>query len=90
MSLIVALILGGLVGWIAAAIMGRDEGVFMSILIGVVGSVIGGWVSTLFTGGDRAYLTFSWSGLFWSFVGSVILVAILNAVQGRHHTVGHV
>jgi uncharacterized membrane protein YeaQ/YmgE (transglycosylase-associated protein family) len=85
MSLIAMLILGGLVGWIASAVMGRDEGVIMSVIIGIVGSVIGGFVSMLFTGGDQAVLAFSWSGLFWSFIGAVILVALLNAFSNRHH-----
>lgn len=91
MSIIAMLILGGLVGWIAAAVMGRDEGILASIAIGVVGSIIGGFVSTLFTGGDHAFLALSWAGLFWSFIGAVILVAIMNAIQGSHrHTAGHI
>jgi uncharacterized membrane protein YeaQ/YmgE (transglycosylase-associated protein family) len=90
MSLLAMLILGGLVGWIAAAVMGRDEGVIVSIIIGIIGSIIGGFVSTLFTGGDQAVLAFSMSGLFWSFIGAVILVALLNAFQGSHrHSAGH-
>lgn len=89
MSLIIALILGGLVGWIAAAIMGRDEGIFASIAIGVVGSVLGSFLSTIFTGSDRAMLAFTWGGLVWSLIGAVLLVAILNAFQGsRRHNVG--
>ncbi|HET6925045.1 MAG TPA: GlsB/YeaQ/YmgE family stress response membrane protein [Candidatus Saccharimonadales bacterium] len=84
------LILGAIVGWLAAAIMGRDEGIFASIVIGVVGSIIGGLLSMLFTGGNHAALAFTWGGLLWSLVGAIILVAILNAVQGRrHHRVGH-
>jgi uncharacterized membrane protein YeaQ/YmgE (transglycosylase-associated protein family) len=79
------LILGGLVGWAASSMMGRDEGVLMSIIIGVVGSFIGSLVSQLFTGDDRSFLAFSWMGLFWSFLGAVILVAILNAVRRPHH-----
>jgi len=35
----------------------------------------------LFTGGDHAVLAFSWSGLFWSLIGAIILVAILNAFR---------
>ena len=87
MSLLVALILGGLVGWVAAAIMGRDEGIIASIVIGIVGSILGSFLSMIFTGGNQAVLAFTWSGLLWSLVGAVILVAILNAVQGqrRHH-----
>lgn len=89
MSIIVAIILGGLVGWAASRLLGRDEGVLMSIIIGIVGSFIGSFVSRLFTGGDQSFLAFSWMGLFWSFIGALILVAILNAFSGRrtHHTV---
>ncbi len=87
MSLIAFLILGALVGWAAARVMGRDTGVIMNIVIGIVGSFIGSYVSRLFTGGDSSYLAFSWVGLFWSFVGAVILVAIMNALsRRRHHT----
>lgn len=84
MSLVAMLILGGIVGWIAAAIMGRDEGVIASIVIGIVGSVIGGFLSTVFTGGNQAVLAFTWSGLLWSLIGAVILVAIMNAITGSH------
>jgi uncharacterized membrane protein YeaQ/YmgE (transglycosylase-associated protein family) len=88
MSIIVYIILGGLVGWIAAKLMGRDEGVFASIIIGIVGSFIGSFVSRLFTGADDSYLALDWSNLFWSLIGAVILVAIMNALsRPRHHTV---
>ena len=83
MNLLTILIVGGLVGWAAAAVTGRHEGIIASILIGIVGSFIGSFVSLLFTGGDRAYLAFSWVGVFWSFIGAFILVLILNAIQGR-------
>jgi uncharacterized membrane protein YeaQ/YmgE (transglycosylase-associated protein family) len=85
MGLIVMLILGGLVGWAASQMLGREEGVLASIVIGIVGSFIGSLVSQLFTGADRSFLALSWMGLFWSFIGAVILVAILNAVRRPHH-----
>lgn len=85
MSLIGMLLLGAFVGWLAAAILGRDEGIFASMLIGIVGSILGGLVSILFTGSDRSALAFNWGGLFWSFIGAVILVAILNVVRSPHH-----
>jgi uncharacterized membrane protein YeaQ/YmgE (transglycosylase-associated protein family) len=88
MSIIVAIILGGIVGWIASRLLGRNEGVLASILIGIVGSFIGSLISSLLTGSDRSILAFSWSGLFWSLIGAVVLVAIMNAVsRPRHHTI---
>ena len=85
MSILVAIILGGLVGYIAARMMGREEGVLASIVIGIIGSFLGSFISRLFTGSDQAFLSFSWMGLFWSFVGAVVLVAIMNAMSHRSH-----
>jgi uncharacterized membrane protein YeaQ/YmgE (transglycosylase-associated protein family) len=78
MSLIVILLLGAFVGWLAAALLGRDEGFISSMFIGIVGSIIGGFVSTLLTGSDRAVLAFSWGGLVWSLIGAGLLVGLLN------------
>ncbi|HET9173869.1 MAG TPA: GlsB/YeaQ/YmgE family stress response membrane protein [Candidatus Saccharimonadales bacterium] len=87
MSIIVWIILGGIVGWLAAKLLGRHEGAIASIIIGIIGSLIGGWISRLFTGSDQSFLAFSWTGLFWSFIGAIVLVAVLNAFSGRrHHT----
>lgn len=86
MSIIVAIILGGLVGWIASKLMGREEGIVMSIIIGVVGSFIGSLISGVLTGSDKSFLAFSWMGLFWSLIGAVILVAIMNAISHPRHT----
>jgi uncharacterized membrane protein YeaQ/YmgE (transglycosylase-associated protein family) len=86
MSLIVAIILGGLVGWIAARLLGRDEGAIASVIIGVIGSFIGSVISSAVTGSDRAYLDFSWSGLLWSLIGAVVLVGLMNTLSHRHHT----
>ena len=83
MSIIVFLILGALVGWLAAKVMGREEGLLASIVIGIVGSFIGSWLSELFTGTDHSYLSLNSTGLFWSFGGAVVLVAIMNALR-RH------
>ena len=89
MGLLVAIILGGLVGWAASRLMGRDEGILMSVVIGVIGSFIGSFISRIFTGSDQSFLALDLSGLIWAFFGAVILVAILNAFsgRGRHSTV---
>jgi len=83
MSLLVALIIGGIIGWLGAALTGRDEGVIGSVAIGIVGSIIGGVLASLFNGGNQAYLAFTWAGVVWSLIGAVIFAAILNTVQHR-------
>lgn len=86
MSILIAIILGGIIGYIASKVMGREEGALASVIIGIVGSFIGSFVSQFFTGSDKSFLAFSWMGLFWAFIGSIILVAIMNAMsRSRHH-----
>lgn len=86
MTIIVAIVLGGLVGWLASRLLGRSEGMIASIIIGIVGSFIGSLISAGLTGSDKSYLAFSWGGLLWSLIGAVVLVAILNAFSRPHHT----
>ncbi len=85
MSIIIALIVGGLVGYVAARMLGRREGALASVLIGIVGSFIGGFISTFFSGSNQSYLTFSWVGVFWSLLGSLVLVGIMNAMSRSSH-----
>jgi uncharacterized membrane protein YeaQ/YmgE (transglycosylase-associated protein family) len=86
MSLIVALIIGGIVGWVAAAVTGRNEGIVGSVAIGIVGSIIGSILAGLFSSGNTTYFSFTWAGLAWSFVGAIIFAAILNTLQHRSTT----
>ena len=87
MSIIVLIVLGGVVGWLASQLMGRDEGVIGSIVIGIIGSFIGSLLSQLMSSGT-SWLSLSWSSFLWSLIGSVVLVALLNALsRPRHHTV---
>jgi len=87
MGIIEILVVGALVGWLAAAIMGRREGILGSMGIGIVGAAIGSVLSSVITGASNTYLAFSLSGILWSFIGALILSALLNAFQRRgHHT----
>ncbi|MDB5170023.1 MAG: rane protein [Candidatus Saccharibacteria bacterium] len=83
MGLIAFIIIGALVGWIASSIMGRDNGLIMNLLIGVVGSFLGSFVSRLVLGYDDSYLAFDWSAFIWSLIGAVILLGIVGAISGR-------
>jgi uncharacterized membrane protein YeaQ/YmgE (transglycosylase-associated protein family) len=83
MALIVMLIIGGVIGWLAAQLMGRNEGMLASVVIGVVGAFLGGLLSSLTTGQGQPFLTLTVSSVVWAFVGSVVLVALMNAFQHR-------
>lgn len=45
MSWIAAIIVGAIIGWIAEKLMKSDMGLLMNIVIGIVGSSLGRWLS---------------------------------------------
>jgi len=61
--------------------MGRREGVIGSVVIGIVGAVIGSFLARLLSSNTQSYFDLSWPGVIWAFIGAVIFVAILNAIQ---------
>ena len=83
MGIIGWLLFGGLVGWIASKLMGTDaqQGIFLNIVVGIIGAMIGGFL----LGGptinsDALNLT----AILVSFVGAVVLLAVVNLVtRGR-------
>ena len=85
MGWIIALIVGGIAGWLASLVMNRDAsmGVFWNIVVGIVGSLIGNAVSGPLFGIRGSVQEFSLTGLIIAFVGAVILLAIVNLIQRR-------
>lgn len=85
MNFILWLIVGGLIGYVASMVMRRPEGMIMNVVVGIVGSMLGGWlVSPLLHAGTINQNDFSLSGLLVSFIGAVLLLAIVNLfTRGR-------
>ena len=82
MDLIVALLVGALIGWVASLIMKTDEqqGALANIIIGIIGAGLGRWLfaDVLGLGGAASAGSFNLVGLFWGVVGAVVLIAILK------------
>lgn len=81
MNFIVWLIIGGLIGWVASIVMKTNgqQGLFLNIIVGIVGAFLGGWlISPLVGVGTINQDNFSLPALLVSFVGAVILLAIVN------------
>lgn len=85
MGWIIALIVGGIAGWLASIVMSRNAtmGIFWNIVVGCVGSVIGNALSGPLFGVRGSVQSFSLTGLLIAFFGAVILLALLNLVQRR-------
>jgi uncharacterized membrane protein YeaQ/YmgE (transglycosylase-associated protein family) len=84
MNLIIWLVVGGIVGWLASMIMRTDaqQGILLNIVVGIVGALIAGFVLTPLVGrGTINSGDFSLMGLVMSLVGAIILLAIVNLMR---------
>lgn len=84
MDLIIALVMGGIMGWLASMVMNRDAsmGIVMNVVVGCVGSILGRFLlGGLIGGGHLRGDAFDWRTLLTSFVGAVILLAVVNLIK---------
>ena len=77
-GLIVWLVIGGVVGWLASLVMRTDaqQGILLNIVVGIVGAFTGG---LLFGGSINSAITVM--TFVSSLVGAIILLAIVNLVR---------
>ena len=83
-NIIVWLVVGGLIGWLASIIMKTDaqQGIALNVVVGIVGAVLGGWfLAPLFGTGTINQDNLSVPSLAVSLLGAVILLAIVNLVR---------
>lgn len=81
MGFILWIVFGGVVGWIATIIMGKDGsyGVLANILFGIVGSVLGGYIFGLV--GEAPASGFSLWGTISAIVGAVVVVYLVSLMK---------
>ena len=84
MGLIITLIVGGVLGWLASIVMRTDgqQGIFLNVVVGIIGAVLAGFIITPLIGG--APITsgaLDIRSLFASFLGAVVLLGIVNMVR---------
>lgn len=85
MGIIIWVIFGTLVGWIASMIMRTDEdqGAIANIIIGIVGAFIGGAVSSMLGGPNIS--GFNLTSLLVATLGAVVLIFFIRLIGGRRH-----
>ena len=79
MGIIIWLIVGGVVGWLASMIMRTDaqQGILLNIVVGIVGAFLAGLI--LGKGSINQGLTLE--SFLWSLLGAVVLLAVVNLVR---------
>lgn len=82
MGLLLSLLMGFIVGAITGFIMKSNYPWYIDVILGIIGSIVGGFLSSVLLGVD---LTggFNPTTLVVSVIGAVIVVAIYRAVMSR-------
>jgi uncharacterized membrane protein YeaQ/YmgE (transglycosylase-associated protein family) len=84
MNIIIMLIVGGIIGWLASIVMRTDgqQGIILNVVVGIVGAMLAGFLLTPLLGG--APITsgaLDIRSLVVSFLGALVLLAIVNLVR---------
>jgi uncharacterized membrane protein YeaQ/YmgE (transglycosylase-associated protein family) len=79
MGIIIWLIVGGLIGWVASMIMRTDgqQGIILNIVVGIVGAFLAG----LLLGGGSINNDINVMSILYSLLGAVVLLAIVNLIR---------
>ena len=81
MGILIILLVGILVGWLASVVTGLGGGVIFDMVVGIVGALIAGWLF----GGGASFLSGSITvmSVLSSVVGAIILLLVVSLVRGR-------
>lgn len=74
---IAAIIIGGVAGWIASALMKANTGIFFNIILGVIGAAVASFLFGFFGISFGGWIGYLVAGV----IGACILVGIVRAVQ---------
>jgi len=79
MGIIIWIVFGALVGWVASLMMGGGGGLLWDILVGIVGAVIGGFLMSLI--GQSGIGGFNFYSFLVALLGACVLIAIVRAIR---------
>lgn len=81
MGILLWIIFGALVGWIASLIMKTDaeQGPLLNIIVGIIGAVLGGWIMNFF--GASGTTGFNLYSFVVALLGAIVLIAIVRAIR---------
>jgi len=80
MGIILWLVIGGVIGWLASIVMRTDaqQGIVLNVVVGIVGAFIGGLI---LSGGSINNAPLTLYSFLVSLLGAIVLLAIVNLVR---------
>lgn len=79
MSILIWVIFGALVGWVASMVMGSSSGLVWDIIVGIIGALLGGWLMSFL--GKSGVTGFNLYSFLVALLGAVVLIAIVRALS---------
>ncbi len=81
MGILLWVIFGALVGWIASMVMGTDfrQSGVENILVGIIGAVLGGWIMSFF--GKTGVTGFNLYSFLVALLGAVVLIGLIRLLR---------
>ena len=83
MGILIWLIVGGLVGWVASIIMrtNAQQGILLNVIVGILGAVLAGYFISPLVGVGTINQGFTAASFVVSLLGAVVLLAIVNVFR---------
>ena len=78
-NIFAAVVIGVAAGWIAERVLNRRHGLFMNLIVGVVGSFVGAFLARQLHLDFHGFIP----SLIVSTVGAIVLLAVLSILKGR-------
>lgn len=85
MSILAWIVLGLIAGWLASLIVGGNHGILGDILLGIVGALVGGFLSSVLLGIDVT--GFNLPSLLIAVVGAILVIGIARALAPGRTTI---
>ncbi len=81
MGIILWIVFGALVGWVASLLMktNAEQGMFLDIIVGIIGAVVGGWLMSII--GASGVQGFNLYSFVVAVLGACVFIAILRAIR---------
>lgn len=81
MGILLWILFGALVGWIASMIMktNNSQGSIMNIIVGILGAVLGGWLMSFF--GETGVTGFNIYSFLVALLGAIVLITLFRLIR---------
>jgi uncharacterized membrane protein YeaQ/YmgE (transglycosylase-associated protein family) len=86
MGIVTWIVLGAIAGFLANLLVGGREGLIGTIILGIVGAVVGGWLAGIFLK-LKDPTGINVESIVVSVIGAIIVLFVVRALRGRRRTI---